>query len=271
MQTDEVHPLATSTGVSNPLVLLQSMIERGGDPDALGKMMALAEHWEANQAAKAFAAALTRFQSLCPAVFKHRVTKQTANFDGYNFASYDDVMRAAKPHLEACGIAISFSTADPGEKAGMLGSCRIRVGSHFEDTTLFIPIPAMKVNDTQKFGAAMSYLKRYLLCAALNIVVTDEDDDAAKQFESMSGDQIAKINDLMDAIRDIQEEATAAGLVLDRPFVVENFLAWLEVKTLADVPASKFKEAVFFLESKRDAKKAEVASKTAARVKGGKK
>jgi hypothetical protein len=38
----------------------------------------------------------------------------------------------------------------------------------------------MRVNETQKFGAALSYAKRYALQGALNIVVTDEDTDACE-------------------------------------------------------------------------------------------
>ncbi len=47
-------PLERSTGVSNPLVLIQTMIERGGDPEQLGKMLDLYERWTANEMKKVF-------------------------------------------------------------------------------------------------------------------------------------------------------------------------------------------------------------------------
>ena len=254
--------LAHSTGVSNPLVLLQSMIEKGVDPSALKQMMDLSERWEANQAAKKFAAAITLFQSKCEAVYKRRSAqfdekdsaggKTGKKIDAYKFASYDDIMAEVQPILAECEIVVTFTTEEPEkDKPGMRGTCRVRVGTHCEETKLFLPIPAMKVNATQMFGAALSYLKRYLLCAALNIRTTDQDNDAGTQFDTITAKQQATLDDYRQAIEDIQAKATATGFVFANPFSMGRFWQWAKCKTFAELPAEKYGEAAKLLNEKK--------------------
>ena len=49
----------------NPLSMLASALQQGHDVDKLGKLMDLAERYEANEARKAFATALSKFQATC--------------------------------------------------------------------------------------------------------------------------------------------------------------------------------------------------------------
>ncbi len=179
----------------NPVLWLERAIDRGVTPEVLEKLTTLVERWQANLDKRVFASAVTGFQSECPTVFKGRSAK-FGDKAAYSFASYDDIHRIIRPLLSKFGIAITFSM-DPAEK-GMKVVCRVRVGAHCEETTLTMPIPEMKVNDTQKFGAAVSYLKRYALCAALNVVVTDEDDDAARQFDVVDSTDVETLNILIE-------------------------------------------------------------------------
>ena len=53
------------------------------------------------------------------------------------------------------------------------------VEGHSERTAFPVPIDrAARMNDTQKVGSALTYGRRYALCAALGIVTAEEDDDA---------------------------------------------------------------------------------------------
>ena len=197
--------LAESTGVKNPLVLLERMIEKGINPDQLGKMMDLAERWERNRAAEAFAQAVTGFQSECPPVFKGRQAKAAGNFQGFDFVSFDDVMRVAKPLLTKYAIVPTFTT-DIVEREGretlIKCTCRLRVGIHVEETTVTIPIPpaATKTpNNTHQYAQGVTYAKRYSFCAALNIVCTDDDNDATPAVQYATTEQITEINTLINA------------------------------------------------------------------------
>ena len=213
---DELHPLA----------LMRLALDKGADPDKLKALMELSNQWNRDRAAEAFAQALTAFQAECPTVFKSRKTTSTDKFEGYTFASFDDIMYEASPLLAKHKIVVTFST-EPAQN-GLKIICRVRVGTHFEDSNLTIPIPNMKVNDTQKFGAAVSYAKRYALCAALNIIVTDEDDDATKQWHYVNEDQIREMNVL------IEEKAVD----------LSKFLAWAQIERLDLMPQDLFPKAI---------------------------
>lgn len=184
------------TAPAEPLALIEQAIAKGYDPAHLGQLMDLQERWERNRAAERFAAAISAFQAAVPVVLKERVAKINDDWS-YNFAGYDDIMRQIAPLLAKYQIVITFSS-DQIPQVGIKTTCRVRVGVHFEDHTLTVPIPQMKVNDTQKFGAALSYAKRYALCAALNIVVSNEDDDAAKQLDNVDEEEVAALRDLIE-------------------------------------------------------------------------
>lgn len=248
MDKPEVVNITTYTP-PDPMAMLAKMVENGVDPDRLGKMLDFVERLHARQAQERFATALAAFQAECPAVFKHRQAgKEGTKFGTYQFASYDDVMEAAGPVLARHQIAVSFDTAHTEGEQGMPTLrvvVRLRVGSHFEDRTFTTPVPTeMGVTNTQKFGAALKYAMRYALCAALNIVTTDQDTDAANVYATLSGDQIEQLNDLI--------EKKQANL--------KRFLAWAAEKTkkkiedLGDLPQSVFAEAMSMLKQKETPK-----------------
>ena len=214
----------------NPLSIITIAMQHGAPPEQLGQLLDLQERWERHRAAEAFGAAIASFQRECPPITKAR--KVNAGPLNYRFASYDDVMRVAGPLLASHGIAVSFTTEST--ERGMRAVCRVRVGIHSEDYALEIPVPDMRVNDTQKYGAALSYVKRYALCAALNIVVTDEDNDAIPLQRGITHEQGEKLKRL------IQQTDTDPA----------KFLKWAGCESLAEMPANKFGDAVAFLERK---------------------
>jgi hypothetical protein len=230
-------PRQTELRPVTPLDLIAAALEKGVDPDHLTKLMDLQERYERNRAAEAFGEALARFQSQCPTIRKNKkasIQAQGASW-GYKFASYDDVMKKVGPILADCGLAISFRT-DPAEGAGSLKLvCRVRHGIHFEDHPLTVPVPAMRVNDTQRFGAALKYAQRYALCAALNIVVTDEDDDADQLTEFVNAEQVRQLNEL----------------ILDTRADLKRFLKWADITGLEQMHARDFPKALDMLKKKK--------------------
>jgi hypothetical protein len=114
--------------------------------------------------------------------------------------------------------------------------CCIRVGAHYQDHHFTTPVPAdLKVNDTQKMGAALSYAKRYVLCAALNIVVTDEDNDAASLMDLIGDPEIEQLN----------------TLIYEKNVDLRRFLDWAGVESLDKMPRAKFDKALDMLKRKK--------------------
>jgi hypothetical protein len=221
---------ATPMVATTPQQMLSNYLAGGGSISEASQLMDLCERYERTQAAAAYNAAIARFQSLCGVVPKGRSVQGM----GYSYADYGDVMKVAKPHLDACGLAVSFSTETID--GGLRVTCRISHGSHHEDHLFTVPIPStLRVNDAQKFGAALSFAKRYALTAALNIVCSDDvDDDGAGLCEQISEKQAEQINELLMATN----SDTA------------RFLKWAGVPSIYDLSIAKYREAVVMLEAK---------------------
>lgn len=202
------------------------------DPEKLRVMLEMKQQWERDRAAEEFGLALTKFQAQCPIIHKSRKASFGGGAAAYTFASYDDIHREIAPLLKECGLAISFSTEQVDGQ--LKATCRVRHGTHFEDHTLTVPVPAMKVNDTQRFGAALSYAKRYALCAALNIVVSDEDSDGEGLVEVISEEQVIQLTELI--------EATNTDL--------KRFLKWAAIGSLKEMSRDFYPAAINELKRK---------------------
>lgn len=225
---------ALTTTNNDGATLLSIIQQASAQPDfdvaKMQSLMELKREWDKDRAAEAYAAAVAQFQRRCPQIHKGR---KPGSGPTYTYASYDDVMVVAGPILAECGIAVTFSQ-EQVEKS-LKVTCRLRVGTHAEDHTFVVPVPDMRVNDTQKFGAALSYAKRYALCGALNIVTTDEDTDASNlSMNTITEEQAIQLQEWIDS--------TGADKA--------KFLAFLKVERLADLPASKFANAMEAIQKK---------------------
>ncbi len=217
----------------DPLALLAVAVEKGIDANQIEKLVELQERFERNRAAEVFSEALTNFQAECPTVFKSRRADGGDKIQ-FAYASFDDVMRVAKPFLAKYRIAISFTTEVLDREVKVI--CRIRVGAHYEDKQFAVPIPAGKVNATQLAGQALSYCKRYCLCAALNIIVTDEDDDAASMVETISARQFSEMKDLIDRLANT-----------DQAIDMARFLKFMGVTRIEDTTQANYAKAMDLL------------------------
>jgi hypothetical protein len=227
--------LATMPREATPMSILQMATEKGANVETIERLSALAERWQDRKAQEEFAAALAKFQTLCPTVFKGRATKEGAGGFGYKFASFDDIMREAGPILSECGISVGFDTSHDLEKGMLTVTCRIRVGGHFEDRTFSCPVASsLKVSEAQKFGSALSYAKRYCFCAAMNIVVTDEDDDGTGTFEYIDETQVETLN----------------TLIAEKNANFKKFLEWAQIPELSKMLKSNYAKAIDMLRRK---------------------
>lgn len=219
----------------DPMALLESAIKNKVTPEQLAKLIDLKEKWDQLQAAQRFAEAITAFQAECPVVMKAR-DADLGRYE-YKFADYGDVMAEAGPLLKKFGIVVTFTTAMVSSLLSV--TCRVRVGTHVEETRIDLPIPNVGANDTQKFGAAVSYGKRYCICAALNIVVADRsEDDDANGLHRITREQTHEIENLLNE--------TGA----DR----EKFLNWAGgIREVKDMTVAWYPKAINELRRKRAA------------------
>ena len=225
-------PAATAT--VTPAIVLDRMLERGQN---IQDAMEFFEKWEARIAAEQYGHALAAFQAQCPQIVKRRQI-DLGGGKGPLFASLDDIHDVIKPILAACGLSVRFS-AEMTDAGQMRAKCFVRHGRHEEASEVTLPVPTqMRVNSTQQAGAAFSYAKRYALCAALNIVVTDEDTDGNGLFETISEEQVVTLRELVESTNSDEKK----------------FLKWLGVERFADIPQKLYEDAICQLQRKAQRK-----------------
>ena len=97
---------------------------------------------------------------------------------GYNYTDLDTVISAVRPILAkySLGFIQALTTLESGKPG--ITTRLISVGGEFLEDTIPLPeITVGKTNAAQNMGAAITYMKRYALCAILGIS-SDEDTDA---------------------------------------------------------------------------------------------
>lgn len=200
-----------------PMTIIAAAIESKMPPEALEKLMGLQERWEANEARKAYSEAIVSFQTEMPIIYKE--TKGAKS----NYATYDTIMRIAGPILKKWGLAISFSQKEDENLLTVMCQIRHKAG-HCEDFFFSVPKeapPTTKdgraiINKAQMQGSANAYAKRYCLTNALNIVTSDDDDDAKAldaPVQLVTNEQAAELETLREqADADLEKVFTHYGI-----------------------------------------------------------
>lgn len=245
----ELQPLETGNApatrqLTTPMQLLQAAVENNVDADQLEKLMDLQERYEANQARRAFAEAMARFQAKCPRIAKTgkaKVRMKSGGEYGYTFPKLDEILSTIQPHLDANGLSVAFS--DFRIENHMLSlSCVVRhCGGHAEDFPFAVPVDeGMSINKMQQVGVSNSYCKRYALCNALNLVGTDLDNDGnlpqgGGEPAAISDKQLVQIREHLEALEVDEAE----------------FCKFLKVEDLESLPVSGFGRAMNAINAKR--------------------
>ena len=160
---------------NNPSDLIAQAIDKGLTVEALEKLVALQERWEANQARKAFFEAFTKFQSTCPDI---RKTKDVAFKEvKYSYAPLSDITRQISKALEDVQMNYRWEIQD-NEKEIKVTCLVSHIDGHTERTTMMAnPDTSGSKNVIQARGSAIEYLKRYTLIGALGLSTADSDID----------------------------------------------------------------------------------------------
>jgi len=186
---------ATSAPLTESQRMLE-MIERViMNPDVtIEKLQTLLEMQErvvTRSAQQSFAASLSEMQVELP-----RIAEAGKGHGTIKYALLEDINDQLRPILYKHGFAVTFRVSCE------VGAINVRVvlshrDGHSEETT--IPLMADtsgSKSGVQAVGSAISYGKRYGICAMLNIS-TGDDNDGAKPVETISGVQAGVIKSLL--------------------------------------------------------------------------
>jgi len=195
---------AVSAPIQNEAERLLAMaIEKNVPVETLEKLLAMSERMQANKAKQAFIEAMVAFQKECPSIKKDKkVFEKNSKTDvRYKFADLGGISEQIKDPLAKNGLSYKFN---PKQKDGMIGiDCTItHIGGYSETTDPFyLPIGSEQfMSEVQKFGARMTFAKRYVLLMALGINTAEDDTDAVeaekqqKEIKELENKYIEKIN-----------------------------------------------------------------------------
>lgn len=222
---------------AQPLTVLNIIAAAARDPSVdvakLEALLRLQREVEEVEARREFNRALHEVQAKLPQVAKNG-TISLRDRDGNDkgsipFAKWEDVDAILRPIYSAHGFSLSFDTMPrPGDGGGaiIVGTLQHTAG-HSRTASLPLPLDSGPGrNNLQAMGSTLSYGKRYVAEMLFNIVRKGEDRDGADPTpitEAQKGELI-----------ELQREAEAD---------TRAFLAFLQVESLDDLPASRFGEA----------------------------
>lgn len=243
VERDENSPGVTvitpQSGEITPLTMLNMAVQQGSDIESLRELMALKREWEADEARKAYAKAMSLVQEEMPVVLKTAQNKQTGSL----YAKEETISKIIKPIYTKGGFSLSFNTGECPLESHIRVICSIsHAGGHIEKIYVDYPYDCTgikgTVNKTKIHGykSTYSYAKNTLTCMAFNVATGDDDDAVgATIVESITEEQAADLKALME------EVGADHG----------KFCQYMGVTALIDIPVSDHQKAITALEAKR--------------------
>ena len=199
----------------------------------LRELLAVKKEWEADEARKAFAADLVRFQGAC------EIIKPLDQGDKNVYAKLDRLWRETRELRADCGLAVMWKVCEIDMEAQTcrLEGALVHRSGHSERIWRSMPVPEAIVsrqgktvqNATQRAGSAESYCKRYAFLSLLGIVVGKDDDGAGGAGRMISAQLADEIGALLEKLSD--ERRTA-------------FFEWAEIGDVTELSEDKARNKI---------------------------
>jgi hypothetical protein len=169
-------------GEATPMALIQRAME-AGNLDLVERFMQMQERWEANQARKAFDAALAAAKAEIKPIVKNREVDFPSKNGGartnYMHEDLGQIANEVDPVLAKHGLSYRHRPKQDGKNLTITCVLAHRDG-HFEETSLTASNDESgNKNSIQSVGSTATYLQRYTLKLALGLAVTKDDDGKA--------------------------------------------------------------------------------------------
>ena len=178
------------------------------DVNKLEKMLDMQERVLDRQAEQQFQIDMAKMQAELPVIDRNGAI-QVKGVVRSKYAKFEDINKAALPIMQKYGFSITFETQQANEYINVIGVLRHRSG-HKQSTQLQIPYDQSGAkNAVQAVGSSVSYGKRYVMTALLNITTSGDDDDGQSAVPSL----------------DLRAHNFAMQKNLDSIFAIKTFIA----------------------------------------------
>jgi len=180
-----VEPTTSNLPATTPSHLLALAVQQNADLDKLQKLMDLQERWEANEARKAFVAAMAGFKAEPLEIFKNKrveFTTRDGDTTSYKHAELSDITDVVGPALAKHHLSFRWDIKQ-GDKGVTVDCILTHIAGHSERVTMSAPPDASgKKNAIQQIASSTTYLQRYTLLAITGMSTKGQDDDG-RAFE----------------------------------------------------------------------------------------
>lgn len=235
---EHVPTLAADSTQLTPMQMAYQLIARGADFASVREMIEFGKKLEADEAEKAFNAAMAAAQAEMRVVAVDATNPQTRS----KYASYGQLDKALRPIYAKHGFALSFNDGEIDRPEWVRVLCYVSHTAGYS-RTYHKDMPAdgkgARGNDvmtkTHAVGAAQSYAMRYLLRMIFNVATGENADTDG----NMPGDSIT--DEQRDELLSLADERGAD---------IAKFCAFFKIDAVAELPAAKFNTAVTMLKSK---------------------
>lgn len=251
----ETLPLAPVPSVaSSPMLsLLSDAIQKGMPIEVIREIKGMAQEMAADEARRAFDAALSDAKAEIPVITKNRkVGYEHKTGDGSTEYWHEDmgqIARIVAPILSKHGLSYRFKTESKLNEPVVVTCIIAHRAGHFEENTLSAGRDdSGKKNSLQAIASTITYLQRYTLKAALGLAAAADDDaKTSEQPETITDEQAAELNELIEVAVEQLGNTT-----IERHRAA--FLTHMRVEQLSDIRSRDFRRAVAAINSTRPRK-----------------
>jgi len=228
----EAKEIVVDSNIVTPMSMLQSAREQGASIEQMQQLMDMQFKWEANEARKAYFAAVSSFKSVPLKITKDKDNKQY----GSRYTSIGNLVNTTNAELSKFALSAQWNI---DQSNGITVTCILSHSlGHSEQVSMTAPPDKSgSKNPIQEIKSTITYLKVATYEAVVGVASSDDpsDTDGNKEPVYISSKQIADIESLM-------VEVSA-----DK----NNFLKYLKIDKLENLPLTKFNQAIKALEDKR--------------------
>lgn len=174
-EAHEVAPAGEAPAIIQ--MIERAVLNPAVDIDKMERLFAMRERIEAQDAKRAYFAAMAAVQTDLPAIGERGAIRNNTGKVQSTYARWEDINEVIKPILSRHGLALTFRVAQE-DGAIIVTGVLSHIGGHSEETTMRLPADTSgSKNGVQALGSSTSYGKRYTAQALLNLVSYGEDDD----------------------------------------------------------------------------------------------
>ncbi len=175
-----------TTSPATPADIVLYAMKNGGSIAEIREFMQLQREWEADEARKAFVAAMAEFKKSPPEVVKDKLVgykNKDGTFTGYMHATIGNVTGAIVAGLAEHGFSHRWDLVQKGGEITVTCILTHKLG-HSESTPMSgTKDDSGKKNLIQQVASTITYLQRYTLLLATGIATKDQADDDARTAE----------------------------------------------------------------------------------------